>query len=89
MTVLDSDGVKRLDNVSFTAYGGELLGIAGISGSGQRELLEAIAGLQNVERGGSIRYIPPGSEGVELVGKSSMDIYNLGVRLAFIPEDRF
>jgi len=89
LTVLDSDGVKRLDNVSFTAYGGELLGIAGISGSGQRELLEAVAGLQNVERGGSIRYIPPGSEEVELVGKNSMDIYNLGVRLAFVPEDRF
>ncbi len=38
-------GVKTLDNVSFTAMSGEILGIAGIAGSGQKELLEAIAGL--------------------------------------------
>ena len=36
------EGIKTLDNISFTAYGGEILGIAGIAGSGQRELLEAI-----------------------------------------------
>ncbi len=89
LTVLDSDGVKRLDNVSFTAYGGEILGIAGITGSGQRELLEAIAGLQMIEAGSSIRFMPPGKEEVELVGKCPLDIYKLGVGLAFVPEDRF
>ena len=45
LTVYDELGVKRLDDVTFTANGGEILGIAGIAGSGQRELLEAIAGL--------------------------------------------
>ena len=39
-------GSFKLDDVSFTANSGEILGIAGISGCGQKELLEAIAGLQ-------------------------------------------
>ena len=56
LTVKDSDGVKVLEDVSFTAYGGEILGIAGISGCGQKELLEAIAGLQTLEPGSSICY---------------------------------
>lgn len=89
LTVLDSDGLKRLDNISFTAYGGEILGIAGITGSGQRELLEAIAGLQHVESGGSIRLISPAEKEEELCGKNPLDIYKLGVGLAFVPEDRF
>ena len=42
LTVLTPDSIKALDHVSFDAYGGEILGIAGISGSGQKELLEAI-----------------------------------------------
>ncbi len=89
LTVVDGDGVKRLDGVNFTAYGGELLGIAGISGSGQKELLEAIAGLQPIEAGSSIRYLPPeDKEAEELVGKTPQDIKRLGVRLAFVPEDR-
>jgi len=89
LTVYDADGIKRLDNVSFTAYGGELLGIAGISGSGQKELLEAIAGLQPIEPGSSIRYMPKdGGKEEQLVGKTPRDIKRLGVRLAFVPEDR-
>ncbi len=89
LTVVDIDGVKRLDKVSFTAYGGEILGIAGISGSGQKELLEAIAGLQKIEEG-SILYTPreENAASEELVGKSPMDIKKKGVRLAFVPEDR-
>jgi simple sugar transport system ATP-binding protein len=89
LTVIDSDGVKRLDNVSFTAYGGEILGIAGITGSGQRELLESIAGLMHADKCSSIRFLPPNGSQEELSGKSSLDIYNLGVALAFVPEDRF
>ncbi|MCR5484403.1 MAG: ATP-binding cassette domain-containing protein, partial [Clostridiales bacterium] len=50
----NSDGVDVLKNVSFTAYSGEILGIAGISGCGQKELLESIAGLQVVKDGSSI-----------------------------------
>ncbi len=51
LNMTGSDGVKVLDNISFTARAGEVLGIAGIAGSGQRELLEAIAGLKGLESG--------------------------------------
>ena len=89
LTVLDPEGIKRLDGVSFTVYGGEILGIAGITGSGQRELLEAVSGLQHIEKGGSIQLRPPQGGAVELTGKNPLDIYKLGVGLAFVPEDRF
>ena len=56
LTVRSIDGIIKLDDVSFTANSGEILGIAGISGCGQKELLESIAGLQPVEKG-SIEYI--------------------------------
>lgn len=88
LSVRDSDGVLRLDNVDFMAYGGEILGIAGISGSGQKELLETIAGLQKALPQGSIRYTAPGRETVELLGRSPRDIMHMGVSLAFVPEDR-
>lgn len=88
LTCLDAEGVKKLDGVSFTAMGGEILGIAGIAGSGQRELLEAIAGLYPVASG-SIHYTPVGAdEPVELVGKPPMEIKKAGVAMAFVPEDR-
>ncbi len=89
LTVLDAEGVKRLSNVSFTAYGGEILGIAGITGSGQRELLEAVAGLQAIQPGSSICLHTADGKETELVGKSPLEIYKLGVGLAFVPEDRF
>ena len=76
-----------MDNVSFTALGGEILGIAGIAGSGQRELLEAIAGLHPVAEG-SIRFTPEGKPASELVGKTPMQIKKAGVAMAFVPEDR-
>ena len=92
LTVYDAMGVKRLDNVSFTAMGGEILGIAGIAGSGQKELLESIAGLQPISPGTSIQYHPlesePSAPGVELVGKTPLQIKKAGVSLAFVPEDR-
>lgn len=89
LTCLNKDGRKALDDVSFEAYGGEILGIAGIAGSGQKELLEAIAGLQLCEEGSSIIYMPEkDSEAHELVGKNALKIKELGVSLAFVPEDR-
>ena len=87
ITCYDGEGVKRLDNVSFTALGGEILGIAGIAGSGQRELLEAIAGLHPVAEG-SIQFTPEGKPASELVGKTPMQIKKAGVAMAFVPEDR-
>ena len=87
LTYTDSNGVRKLDNVGFIAYSGEILGIAGIAGSGQKELLEVIAGLRRVDDG-SIIYTPDQSHPEDLVGKSPMEIRNAGVSLAFVPEDR-
>ena len=88
LTVFDELGVKRLDNVTFTAMGGEILGIAGIAGSGQKELLEAIAGLQPVSPGANMRFNPREGYAVQLVGKTPLQIRKAGVSLAFVPEDR-
>ena len=87
LTVRSIDGVPTLQDVSFTAMSGEILGIAGISGSGQKELLEAIAGLQPVESG-SIAYIEDDGTRDELVGKDPLDIAQKGITLSFVPEDR-
>ncbi len=89
LTVLDKEGVKKLDKVSFTAMGGEILGIAGVAGSGQKELLEAIAGLQPEEEGSEIRYISPEGKEMSLIGMDPLDIINSGILLSFVPEDRF
>ncbi|WP_405347731.1 ABC transporter ATP-binding protein [Ruminococcus sp.] len=89
LTCLDKYGVTALDDVSFDAYGGEILGIAGISGSGQKQLLESIAGLQKAESGSSIEYIKPESGARDqLIGKSVSEIKKMGVALSFVPEDR-
>lgn len=87
LTVIDQDGIKKLDNVSFTARSGEILGVAGISGCGQKELLEAIAGLQKTDSG-SIRYVEDNGREDELIGKDPMKIKEMGVALSFVPEDR-
>ena len=87
LTVRSIDGILKLDNVSFTANSGEILGIAGISGCGQKELLEAIAGLQPIESG-SISYIEDDGTHEELIGKDPLAIAEMGVALSFVPEDR-
>ncbi|MBR5225245.1 MAG: ABC transporter ATP-binding protein [Clostridia bacterium] len=91
LSVTNHDGIKILDNVSFETYSGEILGIAGISGNGQKELLEAIAGLQVTDPGSSVVYYPDDdrdSTAEQLLGKSPRDIRNMGVHLSFVPEDR-
>lgn len=87
LTVRSQDGVIKLDDVSFTANSGEILGIAGISGCGQKELLEAIAGLQPVENG-TIKYINDDGQDEELIGRDPLQIAAMGVALSFVPEDR-
>ena len=87
VTVVDRDGIVKLDDVSFTAKTGEILGIAGISGCGQKELLEAIAGLQRVEKG-TIEYIHHDGRVESLIGKDPLEIASMGVALSFVPEDR-
>ena len=58
LTLENAEGHRVLDNVSFDAYSGEILGIAGIAGSGQRELLESIAGLHHLQAGQVTYYNP-------------------------------
>ncbi len=87
LTVRDMEGTLKLEDVSFTINSGEILGIAGISGCGQKELLESIAGLQPVEKG-SICYVEDDGTREELVGKDPLRIADMGVCLSFVPEDR-
>ena len=58
LSCVNAEGLPVVRNVSFTVNSGEILGIAGIAGSGQRELLEAIAGMQSVS-GGEVIFINP------------------------------
>ena len=88
LSCVNSEGIPTLKDVSFTAYGGEILGIAGISGSGQKELLESIAGLQRTSPGSSVLYYSDDGKTEELLGKSPREIRELGVALSFVPEDR-
>ncbi len=90
ISCVNKDGVTVLDDVSFAAHGGEILGIAGISGSGQKELLESIAGLQLLHEGASITFYDPEKDDapVELVGQNPRKIKEMGIHLSFVPEDR-
>jgi simple sugar transport system ATP-binding protein len=86
LTCLNADGIKALNDVSFTLRSGEILGVAGIAGSGQKELCEAIVGLQRAQEG-SILY-KDGEQKQELVNCTPTEILEKGVRIAFVPEDR-
>ncbi len=85
---VNEENTSVLKNISFTANSGEILGIAGIAGSGQRELLEAIAGLHQVSDGQIIYHNPKTDKEEDLRNKTPIQIRELGVRLSFVPEDR-
>ena len=87
LNCFDAEGIQKLKDVSFTAMGGEILGVAGIAGSGQKELLESIAGLYPIA-GGKIIYKAMNGSETELSGKSASQIHKSGVKMAFVPEDR-
>ena len=82
VTVLDSEGKNALSNVSFTLNSHEIIGVAGVANSGQKELCEVIAGLTKADKGRIF------FEGDNLLGKTPRDIIRLGIRMGFIPEDR-
>lgn len=82
VTVRDAEGKKAVSDVSFDLRKYEILGVAGVANSGQKELCEAIAGLIRPERGRIF------FEGENLVGKTPRDIIQRGIRMGFIPEDR-
>ncbi len=88
LKLFDQDGRAVLDDIDFTAKSGEILGIAGIAGSGQRELLEAIAGLQHLSAGEIVYHNPKTDKEENLRDKTPTQIRELGVRLSFVPEDR-
>lgn len=80
--VKNTDGIAALKDVNFDLRKGEILGVAGIAGSGQKELCEAVAGLHKVEEG-AILY-----QKQNLVGKMPEEIIKLGISMSFVPEDR-
>lgn len=82
LSITDDEKVSLLDNVRFDLFGGEILGVAGIAGSGQKELCETIAGLMKADAG-SITFL-----GEELLGLSPRTIIKKGISMSFIPEDR-
>ncbi|HDM70677.1 MAG: ABC transporter ATP-binding protein [Thermotoga sp.] len=81
LTLLDKNGIKRLDNISMSVRSGEIFGIAGVEGNGQDELIKVIMGLK-IPKAGKIK----------LMGE---DITKLGVKerrikgIAYIPEDPY
>ena len=82
--------MKSLDDVSFTAFGGEILGVAGIAGSGQKELLEAITNLCPIAEG-TISCVNEHGKEVVISGKSPEHISKESIHIAhisFVPEDR-
>ncbi len=82
LTVKNDEGMIAVDHMNFYIRGGEMLGVAGIAGSGQKELCEAIAGLRKIEDGLMIH------EGKSIVGLSPKEVLAHGVAMSFIPEDR-
>ena len=88
LTCTDQYGVKMLDDVSFDIKSGEILGIAGIAGSGQKELLEAIAGLHAAKDGSRITYYTDEKEEVNLIEMNPLEMKKHQVSIAFVPEDR-
>lgn len=76
------DGKAVLHKMSFDLSGGEILGVAGIAGSGQKELCEVIAGLSKAS-GGDVVF-----KGESILGHSPADIIQRGIQMSFIPEDR-
>jgi len=82
LTVNSDIGSKAIKNVNFYIRGGEILGVAGISGCGQKELCEAIAGLRPISSGAIMH------EGESIVGMPTREIINRGISMSFIPEDR-
>ena len=82
VTAIDVEKVKIIDHVSFDVHTGEILGVAGVAGSGQKELCEFITGLYPIVEGDLI------FEGESIVGKTPREIIRLGIRMGFIPEDR-
>jgi simple sugar transport system ATP-binding protein len=82
LSLIDRDGIKKLNRVSFNVKAGEILGIAGVAGSGQKELCESIQGLERRKRGEIL------FRGEDIARLTPRAIFERGLRISFIPEDR-
>lgn len=82
LSVKSTDGTMAVKDLSLEIKAGEILGVAGVAGSGQKELCESIAGLIPVDKGAILH------NKENIVGKSPREIANLGISLGFVPEDR-
>lgn len=80
--VSTKENKHALEDINFNLFSGEILGIAGVAGSGQKEICEVIAGLLPAEKGRIF------FENANILGKTPRDIIRLGIRMGFIPEDR-
>ena len=90
LTCISREGVTKLKDINFDAFGGEILGVAGVAGSGQKELCEAITGLRSIAGGSIIYRYKKGDMTIEenIAGMRADRIAQRGVSLAFVPEDR-
>lgn len=82
LTVADDENIEMIKDISFDLNRGEILGVAGVAGSGQKELCEAIAGLLTVKKGAILYH------NENIVGKTPNEIIKIGISMSFIPEDR-
>jgi len=80
LTVLDADGRTHVENVSFEVHSGEIVGIAGVQGNGQTELVEALTGLRKATSG------VVALDGKDLTHSDPRERHQMG--MAHIPEDR-
>ncbi len=82
LSAYDNNGIKVLKDLTFDLYQGEILGVAGVAGSGQKELCESITGL-HIKREGDILF-----NGESIIHDSPEEIIDKGISLSFVPEDR-
>ncbi|MFI3207023.1 MAG: ATP-binding cassette domain-containing protein, partial [Clostridia bacterium] len=82
LKIKNDEDALAIDDVNFYIRGGEIMGVAGIAGCGQKELCEAIAGLRPIVTGSMIH------KGDNIVGLSPKAIIEKGISMSFIPEDR-
>lgn len=82
LTVTNEEHIDVIKDISFNLNRGEILGVAGVAGSGQKELCEAIAGLLPVRKGAILYH------NENIVGKTPNEIIKMGISMSFIPEDR-
>ncbi len=80
LSALNDKDFRALDGVSFSIHEGEIFGIAGVSGNGQHELAEVLAGLRRAEEGKVLL------EGKEITHASSLTRWQMGI--GYIPSER-